>query len=342
MAPPAAHRSGANKRAQLGLFTGYLVAGSGALLGACLLIVSLWSPTTFQGLRSMAADLASPAGTAGALGRVESQSVFEAIGGYYNAGSRNAALEREIEIARVRLAEAEALKRENERLKAVLRITEGDMRPIAVARLIGSTSSSARRFAYLSAGRASGVRNGMPVTSPMGLVGRVLEAGTYSSRVLLLSDSDSMVPVRRATDDVLAFAEGRADGLLRIRLINLGINPLKRGDVFVTSGAGGLFRPGVAVAVAIRITEDGAIAQLLSNPAASDVVMVEPIWQRPAVAALAAAESGSTLPVAAVEESPAPATPGPGTPVDQVSTTVPAPAAIPTSAAENGSPVTTD
>jgi rod shape-determining protein MreC len=296
MAPPAAHRSGANKRAQLGLFAGYVVAGSGALLGAFLLIISLWSPETFAGLRSMAADLASPAGSAGAAGRVESRSVFEAIGGYYRAGSRNAELEREIAIARVRLAEAEALRRENDRLKAVLRISRGNTRPVAVARLIGSTSSSARRFAYLSAGRSQGVRNGMPVTSPLGLVGRVLEAGSHSSRVLLLTDSESMVPVRRAGDDVLAFAEGRADGLLRVRLINLGINPLKRGDVFVTSGAGGLFRPGIAVAVAVRITEDGAIAQLLSNPAASDVVTVEPIWQRPAVEALEVIDLGLPLP----------------------------------------------
>jgi rod shape-determining protein MreC len=97
-----------------------------------------------------------------------------------------------------------------------------------------------------------------------------------------------MVPVRRATDNIVAFAEGRSDGSLRLRLVTLGINPIKPGDVFVTSGAGGLFRPNVAVAVARQITRDGAIAQLLSNPAATDYVTVEPIWQRPAVEALAA------------------------------------------------------
>ena len=48
----------------------------------------------------------------------------------------------------------------------------------------------------------------------------------------------------------------------------------------MTSGAGGLYRPGVAVAVAAQITRDGAIAHLLSNPAATNVVVVEPIWQR--------------------------------------------------------------
>lgn len=280
MAPPAIHRSGSNKRAQLGLFASYVVAGAGAAIGALLLGISLWSPETFQGLRSMASDMMAPAGRAGAVTRVESRNVFDSIAGYYDAGSKNAELEREIAIARVRLAEAEALRQENRRLRATLRLAAGDPQPVATARLIGSTSSSARRFAFISAGRNDGVTTGMPVTSPMGLVGRVLETGRNTARVLLLTDSESMVPVRRATDNVVAFAEGRADGSLRIRLINLGINPLRTGDIFVTSGTGGMFRPGVAVAMAVEITEDGAIAQLLSNPAATDTVIVEPIWQR--------------------------------------------------------------
>jgi rod shape-determining protein MreC len=288
MAPPGSRRSGTNKKAQLGVFTGYVVAGLGALFGIALLTISFLRPETFDGLRSMAADVASPAGEAGAAGRTESQGFFAAIAGYYRAGSRNADLEREMQVARVRLAEAEALRQENERLKAVLRISEGDTKPVAVARLIGSTSSSVRRIGYISAGRADGVRPGMPVTSPTGLVGRVLEAGARSSRVLLLTDSESMVPVRRAKDNTVALAEGRSDGSLRLRLVNLGINPIKTGDVFVTSGAGGLFRPNIAVAVAQRITRDGAIAQMLSNPAATDVVVVEPIWQRAAVEALQA------------------------------------------------------
>lgn len=283
MAPPSAQTSATNKKAQLGRFAGFVFASLGAAIGALLLIISLWRPETFYGLRSMAADAASPIGEAGATGRTGSRSFFEAIAGYYNAGSRNAELERELEIARVRASEMQALEQENERLRALLGLIEGDIEPVATGRLIGSTSSSARRFGYLSAGRRDGVEVGMPVTSPMGLVGRILEVGATTSRVLLLTDSESIVPVRRATDDVVAFAEGRADGSLRIRLINLGINPLEEGDIFVTSGAGGLFRPGVAVAMVTRITDDGAIAQLLSNPAATDFVVVEPIFEPAAI-----------------------------------------------------------
>jgi rod shape-determining protein MreC len=305
MAPPSRARSGSNKKAQRGVFTGYVLAGFGVLLGAALLTISMLRPETFNGLRMMAADAASPAGEAGAVTRTTSQGFFAALAGYYHAGSRNAELEEEMRVARVRLAEAEALRHENARLKAVLEISDGDTKPVAVARLIGSTSSSARRLAYISAGASDGVRPGMPVTSPMGLVGRVLETGARSSRVLLLTDSESMVPVRRAKDNVVAFAEGRADGSLRLRLINLGVNPVKKGDVFVTSGAGGLFRPGIAVAMAVEITKDGAIAQLLSNPAATDVVTVEPIWQRQLTQeAEAIGEAPAAAPAAPAAEAP--------------------------------------
>ncbi len=285
MAPPSAQRSGSNKKAQLGRFAGYVFASLGAAIGALLLIISLWRPDTFYGLRSMATDAASPVGEAGASGRVGSRSFFEAIAGYYNAGSRNADLERENEVARVRLAEMRALEQENARLKALLGLTEREIKPVATGRLIGSSASSTRRFGYLAAGSDQGVTVGMPVTSPMGLVGRILETGKDTSRVLLLTDVESIVPVRRATDDVVAFAEGRADGSLRIRLINLGINPLEPGDIMVTSGAGGLFRPGVAVAVVSEITDDGGIGQLLSNPAATDFVLVEPIFEPDAIEA---------------------------------------------------------
>ena len=293
MAPPNVRGSSSNRKAQLSVFTGYLVAAAGAAIGAALLIISLWQPQAMAGLRSMVSDAAAPVGKAGASARTGGKGFFDAIAGYYRAGSKNADLEQEMQIARVKLAEAQALKQENLRLKATLGLREGETKPVALARLIGSTSSSARRFAFISAGADDGVRPEMPVISPMGLVGRVLETGAHSSRVMLLTDSESMVPVRRAKDDVVAFAEGRADGSLRLRLINLGINPIKRGDVFVTSGAGGLFRPNDAVAVADVITKDGAIARLLSNPAATDYVSIEPVWQPQAVQSLAVQPSGA-------------------------------------------------
>lgn len=279
MAPPSNRRSGHSRRAQYGQFTGYVLAAIGALIGAVLLGISLLSPNAFSAPRGVAADVVRPAAQGTAVARAQSTGLIESIQGYLRAGSQNAALKEEVELARIRLKEAEALAGENDRLKGLLKINEGDTRPVAVARLVGSSSASTRRFAYLAAGSGSGVKVGMPVRSPRGIVGRVLEVASSTSRILLLTDSESVLPVRRSTDDVVAFAEGRGDGRIDIRLINLGINPLKVGDVFVTSGAGGFYRPGIAVAIISKITDDGGIARVISDPAATDFVAVEPIWQ---------------------------------------------------------------
>jgi len=86
------------------------------------------------------------------------------------------------------------------------------------------------------------------------------------------------VPVRRASDGIPAFATGKGDGTLQLRLLTLGINPLKVGDAFVASGSGGLYWPGTPIAVVASLTRDGAIARLLGDPAASEMVAVEPSW----------------------------------------------------------------
>jgi rod shape-determining protein MreC len=273
--------------AQYGLFTGYVLAAIGAAVGAVLLGVSLFRPSSFNGPRGAAADAVAPVGEASAATRSAGQGFFDSIAGYFEAGSQNARLRKEVELARIRLKEADAVRSENVRLKALLGFRESATKPVAVARLVGSTASSTRRFAYLGAGANQGVSIGMPVRSPRGVVGRVLEVGENSSRVLLLADSESVIPVRRANDEVVAFAEGRGDGRLRIRLINLGINPLRKGDVFVTSGAGGYYQPGVAVAIVQEITPDGGVAAVISDPAATDFVAVDPIWQPEAVKAAA-------------------------------------------------------
>ena len=283
MAPPPNRRPGYSRRAQYTTFFGYIAGIAGALLGGVLLLIAIASPTAFSGLRSLGSDAASPAGRVAAKSRSGGVGLFGTIAAYFNAGAQNAELKRALAATKARLVESQAQADENRRLKGLLGLVEVDPRPVTFARLTGSTASSTRRFATLSAGTGDGVAIGMPVRSELGLVGRVLETGRATSRVLLITDGESVVPVRRATDGIAGFAQGNANGTLQIRLISLGINPLKRGDAFVTSGSGGLYRPGTPIAVVETITRDGAIARVLSDPAATDYVSVEPVWAPEAI-----------------------------------------------------------
>lgn len=294
MAPRAQRQAGFSRRAQYTLFTGYIIAGAGALVGAILLGLSLWNPAFLSGLRGGAQDAAAPATRSVAAARTGSGDLITSLQGYLRAGAQNAQLRREMEIARIRLKEAEAIRQENARLRGLLGIREGTVKPVTIARLVGSTSASSRRFAYLGAGSAQGVAPGMSVVSPRGVIGRILETGRNSSRVLLLLDSESVLPVRRSYDSLVAFAEGRGDSFLRIRLVNLGINPLKVGDLFVTSGAGGYYQPGKAVAILTEKTADGGLARIVSDPAATDFVAVMPIFE-PEAARIADTPAGEAM-----------------------------------------------
>lgn len=293
MARSVDQRPGFSRRAQYGIFTGYVVAVAGILAGIVLLIVSLINPAMFSSVRGAASELARPAGEAGAETRAAGQSVFAAVGAYFNAGRQNAALTREVAAARANALTMRALENENRRLKALLGIVDPAARPVTAARLIGSTGASTRRFAVLSVGAAQGVRAGQPVRSAAGLIGRVIETGPGTARVLLVTDPENVVPVRRARDGLPAFIEGKADGRIAVRLINMGTNPLKLGDVFVTSGSGGLYPPGIPVAVVTQLQQDGGVGHLASDPADADFVVVLPVFQPAAVAALGASEEAA-------------------------------------------------
>lgn len=281
MAPPANRRSGFSRRAQYSTFLSYTAGIAGAVVGLGLIVVSIASPDAFAGLRGAAADVTEPAGQATAAGRNYGKEALASIGGFFVSGREHARLQRELAEAKVRLVEAQATAAENARLKALLALKQTESDAVTFARLTGSTSASARRFAIIDAGRDKGVATGMPVRSAMGLVGRVLEVGSSSARVLLVTDTESQVPVRRARDGMPAFAQGEGDGTIRVRLINLGLNPLKPGDVMVASGSGGLYRPGTPMAIVTKLLRDGAIARVLSNPSDTDFVLVERAWSPP-------------------------------------------------------------
>jgi rod shape-determining protein MreC len=279
MPPPERGRPGFSRRAQYGIFSGYVVAVLGALGGLVLLAISVADPASFAFLRRGAAEVAAPVGAVGAASRGAGHGLFAEVAAYIRAGSQNAGLRREVEAARVQQVRMQGVLAENRRLKALLGVVDAGTRPVAATRLIGSTSASTRRFAILGAGARHGVRPRMPVRSAIGLVGRVLEVGPSTARVLLVTDSENVVPVRRASDGIAAFSQGRADGRLVLRLIDMGVNPLKRGDVFVTSGSGGIYPPNIPVAVVESLTPDGAVARIVSDPAAAEVVIVEPMYQ---------------------------------------------------------------
>jgi len=124
----------------------------------------------------------------------------------------------------------------------------------------------------------------MPVRSPEGLVGRIIDVGELASRVLLVSDRTSIVPARLLRNGIPVIAQGRGDGTVEVRPLEVGRNPFKPGDLIISSGTGGLYPPLVPVARVVKLKDDGAIAFPLADPSAVSFAIVEPPYEPAAMA----------------------------------------------------------
>jgi rod shape-determining protein MreC len=281
----ATARPGWSRRAQYGLFFSFLAVIAGIVIGLILLGLSLVAPKTFESVRGAALDVTGP--VAGALHEVTATAsgLVTGAGDYWDAARQNSELTRQRQAMLRRMVEAKAIVQENRQLKAALQLRERSPERVAVGRIVGSSFNSPRRFAILSVGSSDGVLVGMPVRSPDGLVGRVIDAGALASRVLLVSDRANIVPARLLRNGIPVISQGRGDGTIDVRPLEVGRNPFKRGDIIITSGTGGLYPPLVPIARVVKLDDDGAVALPLADPANTSFAIVEPPYEPAAVAA---------------------------------------------------------
>lgn len=281
MAAPRNRRPGFSRRAQYSLFLGYVIAASGALVAAILLALSTLDPPAFAALRASVGEVTTPvSSTLSGIGRWIG-SIPGGVSGYIAVHDENAALRKQLAADRTLVMRARTLSYDNRRLLALLRVRERIAEPVVAARLVGSSASSTRRYAVLNAGSWQGVQAGQPVRGPEGLVGRILETGPNSARVLLLTDPESIVPVRRTRDGLPALAAGRGDGLIDVKPIALASADFTRGDVFVTSGTGGIYPPGIPVARVLRRSADTGLARSFAQPDTLDYALVQRAFMPP-------------------------------------------------------------
>lgn len=281
----AAPRPGWSRRAQYGLFFSFLAVIAGLVVGLVMLTLSLLAPDKYQSVRGATIDATAPI-TGGLRAVTETVGgMFSGAGNYWDAARQNAQLKSDRRKMMRKLVEAQAVLQENRQLKATLQLREHSRGTVAVGRIVGSSFSSPRRFAILSAGTGEGVRIGMPVRSAEGLIGRVIDAGATASRVLLVSDRSNIVPARILRSGQPVISTGRGDGTVDLRPLEVGRNPFKPGDIVVTSGTGGLYPPLVPIAKVVRLDDDGAIARPIADPANASFATVEPPYEPEAVTA---------------------------------------------------------
>jgi rod shape-determining protein MreC len=160
---------------------------------------------------------------------------------------------------------ARTLMTENSQLRDLLKFVPDATAATVTARVIGDSDGTFIRSLLINAGERDGIRRGQAAMTGEGLLGRIAAVGNRSSRVLLIIDLNSRVPVVIETSRARAVLAG--DNSERPKLIYLSANSeVKVGDRIVTSGHGGVFPPGLPVGVVSSIGGGGVRVEPFARP----------------------------------------------------------------------------
>ncbi len=162
------------------------------------------------------------------------------------------ALYRDYDLTKKKLEELEAQKynvnylvAENNRLKKTLDSTTFSSER-QIAKVLIDKQSPFLRSIIINKGSNNNIKKGMAVLNDSYLVGKIVEVNFTTSRVLLLSDINSKIPISIEPGSLQSILSGDGDDMGIVQYSKKNVS-LKIDSIVYTSGAGGLFKSGIPI-----------------------------------------------------------------------------------------------
>lgn len=335
-------RAGAGRK----ITSGVLLAGALLVGGVGLVIIKAGRTGAGQTVMQVGDDGAAVAGQAATGPARASEGFFGRVGDMWNQSAHIQQLERENRELRTWRQLAEDLAERNKRYEELLHMSPdafgqgADIQNSIAAQLVLDSGGPFTRTLVANAGSVHGVKVGFIAVNENGLVGRVVSVGAHTSRVLMLDDYNSRIPVLGEASRVRAVLAGQAARqpelytapfqmqAPRLDFI-VGAQSLRDGERIITSGDGGLYPRGITVGIARHDRDGGWHVALAASQRPIDFVRLIPYV---GVAAPEASATGNQNPPLSASSSVA---------VIFRETTPPLPGAAPVAQAPRPRPATT-
>ena len=160
---------------------------------------------------------------------------------------------------------------EAEHLKKLLHYAPPQKSTFVTAKTLTDNGSRFSRSLIVSAGRKEGVSKGDLAMTSSGVVGRVVEVGRHASRLMLLTDYASRVPVLIGEKGVNGILTG--DGSDTPKITSLPENQsIQKGDIVLSSGQVGVYPSGLGIGVIESISEGEISVRLFEEEFTPTVV----------------------------------------------------------------------
>lgn len=177
------------------------------------------------------------------------QQNYDTYAGYRSEIERLRKRIQNLEVERQELLEAQAT---NNRLKRLLDFRNHLPSTTVSASIIGSSASTWFFSCLLDKGSADGVRKGMAVVTPLGVVGQVVAVTPRTAKVLLMTDPNSGIDVIIQRTRARGIVSGSLNTGIVLKYVKRS-EDIQVGDRLITSGIDGVFPKGLMVGTVIKV-----------------------------------------------------------------------------------------
>lgn len=170
---------------------------------------------------------------------------------------QNRELRREIQRLKGWREAALQLEEKNARLRALNNVRLSPRLSFISGEVLADTGSPFRQSGLLNIGRIDGVQDGSATVDGLGLVGRISGVGERTSRVILLTDINSRIPIIVDRSGQRGLLTGDNTNAPLLEFIE-DPEELQPGDRVFTSGDGGVLPPDILIGT-VAVAQDGRL-----------------------------------------------------------------------------------
>ena len=196
------------------------------------------------------------------------------IKNFRSVDAQNQELRKEVSKLKEQLNYFKQIEVENQQLRKMNNFTTNGVNYLLASRVLGSSGSGFTHSLFVDAGAKDGVKKYQGVIVDGYLVGQINSVGRNYSRMILLSDASSKIPVQVERTKTRAFLIGDNTNYPQLAHFE-NQEPVQMGDVIVTSGMGENLPAGLPIGIVGSISEDnGIIVQPFVNESTIDYIKI--------------------------------------------------------------------
>jgi len=243
------------------------------ILSSFVLVLGRFEPAAVERLRTAMIDTMAPILDVLARPIDTARQAAEEIESHMDLRSENTRLKGEVERLNAWQALARNLVEENKSLRQLMGLAADPQTTFVTARVVADSGGPFVRTILISAGEKDGIQRGQAIATGDGIVGRIVGVGARASRVLLLTDLNSRVPVIIQGTKLRSILIGDNSTHPKLEFLASGTS-ISPGDRIVTSGDGGMLPAGLPVGVVMAVEGRTPRIQLLVDLKKLDFVRV--------------------------------------------------------------------